>query len=214
MPARLLALFLLTSCAGYRFTQNDNPLSQYGVESLSIPMFYNFSALPEVASPFTRETYKLLNGFSGLKLRSGWRAADAVLIGIIRSPETLESTTVPSNLLDAQGLAKENIGPVRPNFYIPGSINVGLTLQVVVIKRPTTEELQLLQSAVGPKIPAQSKIIFNQLFRLNNSFNREIFDGEAGSVVATQNAGTLRRTEEAMARQAAVEIRDMILYAF
>lgn len=214
MRACLLALFLLSSCAGYRFTQTDNPLAQYGVESLSVPMFYNFSSLPEVASPFTRETYKLLNSFSGLKLRSGWRSADAVMIGIIRSQETVETTAMPSNPRNATEVAEQNVGPARGKFLIPGTTTVGLTLQIVVIKRPTSEELQLLQSELGPRIPPQSKIIFNVTFTVPGAFTREVFDGEAGSVVATQNAGTLRRTEEIMARSAAEQIRDMILYAF
>jgi hypothetical protein len=210
----LLSLFFLTSCAGYRFTQTDNPLSQYGVESLSVPMFYNFSSLPEVSPAMTRETYKILSGFSALKLKSGYQNADAILIGIIRSPESLKLTTRPSSLRDAKNVAPNNVGARRAEFYIPGATEVDLRLQVLVIKHPSEEELRLLQSELGPKIPAQGKILFNETFPLTGSFTREFYDDEPGTVVATQNAGALRRAQDTMALQAAEQIRDMILYAF
>jgi hypothetical protein len=208
------SLIFLVSCAGYRFAQTDNPLSQYGVESLSVPMFYNFSSLPELSPAMTRETYKLLSGFRALRLKSGYKNADAVLIGIIRSPESLKLTTRPTSLRDAKNVAPNNVGESRAEFYIPGATQVDLKLQVLVIKHPSEEELRLLQSELGPKIPAQGKIIFNEIFSLSGSFTREFYDDEPGTVVATQNAGALRRAQETMALQAAEQIRDMILYAF
>ncbi len=206
---------IFTSCAGYRYTQADNPLRQYGIDSLSVPMFYNYSNLPEVSSSFTRETYKLLSGYTGLKLSSGWnKNADAILVGIVRSQERLSETLRSENQRVAQSAAPKAIGEVRPEFYVPGSTNVNLSLQVIVIKKPSDEELSLLQSELGPKIPPQGKIIFNETFSLNETFLREIFDEEATSVVGTQNAGALRRTKDSLAAQAAQQIRDMILYAF
>lgn len=211
----LICLMFMVSCSGFRYGQTSNPFQQYGVDSLSLPMFYNFSSLPEVSSSFTRETYKLLSGFSGLKLKSGWsRSADAVMVGIIRSPERLTETLVPTNLRVAQGVAPDKIGTERPEFYVPGATVVYLSLQVIVIKRPTEDELALLQSDLGQKLPAQGKILFNETFHLTEAFNREYLDKEAVSVVGTQNAGALRRTKETLAMKAAEQIRDMILYAF
>ena len=211
----LFPLILLLGCSGYRFSQTSNPLAQYGVDTLSIPMFYNFSSLPETSSTFTRETYKLLSGFTGLKLRSGWnQSADAILIGIIRSDDSLAQTVKSQSPRVAQSVTPDLLKDSRPEFYVPGSSTVSLELQVIVIKRPTTEELQLLQSDMGPQIPTSAKIIFNERFALASSFTREFFDNEAGVVAATQNAGALRRTKDAMGIQAAELIRDMILYAF
>ncbi len=210
-----ILLFCAVSCSGYRFSQSSNPLSQYGVDSLAIPMFYNFSSQPEVAPAFTRETYRLLSGFSGLRLHSGWsEKADAVMVGIIRSPETVAGTQTPLNPQVAQAKAPNNVGSQRPRFPVPGATRVAMVLQVVVIKRPSSEEMQLLRSDLGPKIVPNAKLIFNETFNLSTSFNREIFDEEAGRVVATQNAGALRRAREGLALQAAQQIRDMILYAF
>jgi hypothetical protein len=178
-------------------------------------MFFNYSSLPEVSSSFTRETYRLLSGFSGLKLRSGWdKNSDAVLIGIIRSQEKLAEVLPAENLRVAQSAAKNSVGTTRPEFYIPGATNVRLNLQIVVVKRPSQEEIEVLRSEIGPKVLPQGKILFNETFSINETFIREVYDDSATSVVGTQNAGALRRTKESMAVKAAHQIRDMILYAF
>lgn len=211
----MIILVLLYSCSGYRFSQQENPLSQYGIQSVSIPMFYNYSNLPELHADFTRETYKLLTGFSGLRLFNGYnKGSDAVLIGILKSPEKLAVTTRTSNLRVAQDKAKNSIGPGRQNFYIPGTTNVSLYLQVIVIKKPTEEELTLLKSGIGEQVKSSSRIIFNELIPVTSQYTREVLDDEGTQVVATQNAGVQRKVLRNLAEQAAINVRDMILYAF
>jgi hypothetical protein len=114
----------------------------------------------------------------------------------------------------AQSAAKNSVGTTRPEFYIPGATNVRLNLQIVVVKRPSQEEIEVLRSEIGPKVLPQGKILFNETFSINETFIREVYDDSATSVVGTQNAGALRRTKESMAVKAAHQIRDMILYAF
>lgn len=212
---RLFLLFTLIGCSGYRFSHQKNPLSQYGIQTLSVPMFYNYSNMAEIQADFTRETYQLLTEFSGLKLKSGYKSStDAVLIGIIRSPEKIADTTRPLNLRLAQGRARNAIGEKRQSFYIPGSSDVSLYLQVIVIKKPTQEELSLLMSNIGDKIRPNSRIIFNELLPLRMQYTREVLDDEGVHVVATQNQGVQRKTLKNMAERAAISIRDMILYAF
>ncbi len=80
-------MLALASCAGYRFQEKNNPFAQYGVKSISVPMFYNHSLFPNISAPMTKEVYQMLSSFSGLKLSSGHEEADAVLVGIITSPE-------------------------------------------------------------------------------------------------------------------------------
>lgn len=210
-----LWLLALVGCSGYRFTQQENPLLQYGIHSLSVPMFYNYSSISEVSAPFTRETYRLLTSFSGLKLRSGYdKNADAVLIGIIKSPEKIFETLRPGSPRDAQQVAKDAIGTKRPQFSTPGATIVTLSLQVIVIKKPTEDELALLKSGIGDQVAVSSKVIFNELIPLNSSFTREIIDGQGVDVIATQNAGVQRKAVQTLSRQAAINVRDMILYAF
>jgi len=212
---RLTLLLLITACSGYRFSQQDNPLSQYGIQSLSVPMFYNYSNVTEVHADFTRETYRLLTGFSGLKLINGYKKnADAVLIGIIKSPEKVAETIRPSNLRVAQEKAREAIGSQRENFYVPGTSDVQLYLQVIVIKKPTEEELALLKSGIGDQIKSTSKVIFNELIPLRIQYTREILDGAGVQVNSTQNIGVQRKILKNLSERAANSIRDMILYAF
>ena len=210
-----MILYLVTGCSGYRFTQQENPLSQYGIQSLSIPMFYNYSNLSGVSGEFTRETYRLLTSYSGLKLISGYSEdSDAVLIGIIKTQERLKDSLRPGSMRVAKGQAPVSVGSDRQNFYIPGSTSINVVLQVIVIKKPTEEEIALLKSGIGDQIEQTSRVIFNVALPLTSQFTREVLDGEGTDVIATQNSGIQRRTVRTLAEQAALSIRDMILYAF
>ncbi|HXH30412.1 MAG TPA: hypothetical protein VNJ01_06345 [Bacteriovoracaceae bacterium] len=212
----LIFLFFFTACSGYRFSQQENPLAAYGIHSLSVPMFYNYSNQPEVSADFTRETYRLLTGFSGLRLKSGYsKDSDAVLIGIIKSPEKMAQTLTPRNPKPAQDTVK---GPFTTNrrqkFSIPYTTDVSMYLQVIVIKKPSEEELTLLRSGIGDKIDGTSSIVFNELIPLRIQYTRELLDNKGVQVLATQNQGVQRKNFKGLAEQAAVSIRDMILYAF
>jgi hypothetical protein len=212
---KFIILLVLAGCSGYRFSQHENPLSQFGIQTLSVPMFYNYSNFSEIHTDFTRETYRLLTGFSGLKLSSGYsKEADAVLIGIIKSPEKVTDSVRASNLRLAQDKAGRAIGNRRQNFYVPGTSDVSLFLHVIVIKRPSEEELALLRSGIGDQVKPTSKVIFNDLIPLRAQYTREILDDNGVQVVGTQNAGVQRKTLRGLAEQAAVNVRDMILYAF
>lgn len=211
----LLLIFLLAGCGGYRFTQQENPLSQYGIQSLSVPMFYNYSNLPDVSADFTRETYALLMGFSGLKLQSGYNPdSDAVLIGIIKSPEKLSLTMKRTGSRVAQRVVPNAMGSQRRNLQVPSATALNLSLQIIVIKKPTEEELALLKSGIGDQVKLTSKVIFNDTIPLTAQYTREILDDAGTQVVATQNAGVQRKTLESLSRSAAIQVRDMILYAF
>jgi hypothetical protein len=212
---KFVVFLVLFGCSGYRFSQQENPLSQYGIQSLSIPMFYNYSNLSEIQGDFTRETYRLLTGFSGLRLYNGYKPdADAILIGILKTPDKMSETIRATNLRLAKDSAKTAIGSKRQNFSIPGVTDIQLFLQVIVIKNPTEEELALLKSGIGDKISSNSKIIFNELIPLRIQFTREVLDSPGVEVVGTQNAGVQRKSLKVLAEQAAVNVRDMILYAF
>jgi hypothetical protein len=211
----LIILLLISGCSGYRFTQQDNPLSQYGIQSLSVPMFYNYSNIADIQTDFTRETYRLLMNFGGLKLVNGYnKNSDAVMIGILKSPEKLAETIRAMSPRVAQNQAKKAIGPKRQNFYVPGISDVQVFLQIIVIKKPTEEELALLKSGIGDQIQSNSKIIFNEHIPLRVQYVREILDEAGVQVVATQNAGVQRKSLKNLAEQAAENVRDMILYAF
>lgn len=211
----LLLLLLIWGCSGYRYGHPDNPLSQYGITSLSVPMFYNYSNLPAVAPEFTQQAYRQLMNFSGVKLTNGYsNSTDAVLLGIIRSPEKMSETLRAGSIRVAKSRASQAIGGKRQDFYIPGSTSIRLYLQVVIIRKPTEEELTLFQSELSPQIPVSSRVILNEVFPVSESFVREVMDRDGVQVVATQNSGIQRKKIKSMAESAAETIRDLILYAF
>ena len=87
-PIFYLILVLLSSCSGYHFNTNNNPLIGYDIRTVAVPMFINRSVLPQLAAPMTKEIILALNDYSGLKVVSGdSENADAVLIGIIESKD-------------------------------------------------------------------------------------------------------------------------------
>lgn len=207
-------LWLLCSCSGYRFSQQENPLAQYGIQSLSVPMFYNYSSLGEVSADFTRETYRMLMNFSALRLHSGYnKNADAVMIAIIKSPDKYADTQTALNPIEAKEKAPDAVG-TREKFSIPSATTLNLSVNVIVIKKPTEEELALLKSGIGDKIKLTSRVIFNDTIPLTSTYTREILVKEGIDVNATQNAGIQRKIVKNLAETAATSIRDMILYAF
>jgi hypothetical protein len=209
-----ILLLLLSSCSGYRFSQQENPLSQYGITSLSVPMFYNYSNLGEVSADFTRETYRMLMNFSGLRLHSGYdKNSDAVMIAIIKSPDKLANTAASSSIVVAKEKVPDAVGS-REKFSIPAATTMSLSINVIVIKKPTEEELALLKSGIGDKIKLTSRVIFNDTIPLNTTYTREILAKDGLDVNSTQNAGIQRKIVKNLAETAATSIRDMILYAF
>ena len=77
-------------------------------------MFYNYSNMPEVHADFTRETYRMLTAFSGLHLHNGYnREDDAIMIGIIKSPEKVADSLRPTALRVAKLKDRNAIGTHR-----------------------------------------------------------------------------------------------------
>ncbi len=178
-------------------------------------MFYNYSNLPDLSADFTRDTYSLLMNFAGLKLESGYNPdSDAVLVGIIKSPEKMTETLKRGSSRVANDIVPTATGDKRQKFSVPGTTIATLYLQIIVIKKPTEEELALLKSGIGDQVKLTSRVIFNEMIPLSAQYTREILDKEGTQVIATQNAGVQRKTLEGMSRQAAISVRDMILYAF
>lgn len=215
MKKFILILFLfISSCADYRYQKLDNPFSQYGIKSLSIPMFYNQSNFENMGPAFTKEIYKMLSGFKGLKIQGGNHNTDATLIGIIDSKDFRRDSRESSGPRSVKNIANSKIGSSRGDFYIPSTNTLMAELRIIVIKRPTQEDIEFLKSNLGKENFISSKIIFRESIPLTSSFTREILLGEGTAVNSTQNRGAERRTIHQMAKSSASTFKDMILYAF
>lgn len=210
-----LGLNLLSGCSGYRFQQKSNPFAQFGIKSLSIPVFYNKSSLPNVSGIFTDEIYQTLTKFNKLRLISGdSRGADAYLIGIITSKDRAVEVESVATVRSAQTAFEGKIDDKkREDFYIPATNNLGLSLRLIVLKHPTEEEIKFYQTSLSEKA-LSSKVIFNETIQLKQSYSFKTLDAQGMEVLGTQNRGQQRATIKAMASSAAISFRDMILYAF
>ncbi|MDA8791907.1 hypothetical protein N9N67_01605 [Bacteriovoracaceae bacterium] len=215
MKYSILFILLLMSCSGYRFKNRNNPLAQYGIRSVSIPTFYNHSSLPSVSTEFTKEFYKVLGEFKKLRVYTGHNEkTDAVLVGVIRSRDSLLETKRVSQYRIAKGVADDDIGDDRPNFKIPAATSLNLQVRVYLIRNPSEEELALLNTEIADSLQLSSKLIFKENISVGAGYTREIFGGESKSINFTQNWGQNRRTVSRLAERAASSFREIILYAF
>lgn len=209
-----LLLSLLSGCAGYRFQSKFNPFAQYGIKSISVPMFYNKSNFADVSGPFTKEIYKTLLEFKNLKLSTTPERADAVLIGIVESRAKRKESIVVRNRKRAEAVfGSDSLGEERQDFIVPSVNQIGLRLRVVVIKHPTPTEIKFFQTQFSKSV-LSSKVIFNETFELSRSYNLKELRDEGIAVLGSQNRGVEKQQIQWMAEGAAQSFKDMILYAF
>lgn len=209
----ILSLFI-SSCSGYRFQKKTNPFSQYGIRSISVPMFYNHSSFNNVSGMFTKEIFSTLTEFKDLRITSGRSASDAVLIGIVESDlKHKESTRTKASKSVKNTYGNEVIGEKREDFFIASVNEIRVSLRIIVIKHPTREEIEFLQTEMGQNA-LNSRIIFNERISIAESYNLKELQGEATKVLGAQNRGLKKATLDNLAKSAAGNFKDMILYAF
>ncbi|MGK0368122.1 MAG: hypothetical protein ACI9QD_001263, partial [Thermoproteota archaeon] len=134
--------------------------------------------------------------------------------GVITSEKTFAKTVKSSEIRIASSVAPNAIGNDRNDFYIPASSKVKLTLKIILLKKPTREELRLFRSKYRNKLFGNKKVIFNETIIVSSSFNREAYDNAGTDVNMTQNLGALSRTIDVLAAKARSSFREMVLYAF
>ena len=105
----ILLILLCSSCAGYRFQDKENPFKQYGIRSLSIPMFFNQSSHSNISGMFTKEIYKMISEFDNLKVYGGGSSGDAVLIGIIESSGKIIESIIPGSPRSVESITDEAV---------------------------------------------------------------------------------------------------------
>ena len=210
---------LMTGCAGYHVTTLSNPLKKkFGIGSISIPTFINQSGIPHVSVPLTKSIVLLLAKYPSLKIYSGEKSeADAILIGVVRSQDRRGDIIQTSRRSYVDGELSSSVGE-RNTFSVPSESVYRLTLQLALIKNPTSAEVDLLKSGIGPHITQGAKIIFNETILLKGRFQREV-----GNTVTSRDSGVVNFTktkhhfEESLVglgNQAAAAFKDTVLNAF
>jgi len=215
----LLSLLILSvSCGGYHFNTNNNPLIGYDIKSIAVPMFINRSNLPELAAPMTKEITLTLNDYDGLRVYNGDNEkADAVLIGIIESKDLIKETLKTTQYLFTDNTMKSSVGNRSP-FYYPIETKYDLTFRVILIKRPSKEEMELLTTDLGKFMSVNPKVVLMDQFDLTSTFSRVVADSStpdsAGKTNFTKNRGVLEKSLQETATRAAQNFKQVILNAF
>lgn len=155
----LLPLFLLFSCAGYQSDERDNPLAQYGIHSLSIPQFVNYSNMNGVAKILTRKFSLLFSKYKGLRLYNGEDSrADAVLVGVVDGPRRVRDTLTATQMrFTTGGGLRRSIGG-RREFAVPSGARYRLMVRISVIKNPTYGDKK--PGAVSPRFVIDENLPF------------------------------------------------------
>lgn len=211
---------ILSSCAGYHFNTNNNPLIGYDIHSVAVPMFINRSVLPDLSGPMTREITLALSDYSGLKVLSGNNEnADAILIGIIDSQDHYNDVvrTTQNLFTGTEQSIKSSIGN-RSDFYYPVETSYALSLRVILIKRPSTEELELVNSDLGALIKTNPKVVLIDTLNLTGTFSRVAGETASNSSVGktnfVKNKGIFEKSLHETALRAAESFKQVVLNAF
>ncbi|MDD4974793.1 MAG: hypothetical protein PHY93_10610 [Bacteriovorax sp.] len=218
-PAILsLVLISLTNCSGYHFNTNNNPLIGYDIKTVAVPMFINRSVLPQLAAPMTKEIILALNNYSGLKVLSGDNEnADAVLIGILESRDHYNEVITTTQTLFTEGDISKSIGNRSP-FYYPVQTTYNFSLRIILIKRPTAEELALFTSDLGRGVLVHPKIVLEDTIVLTGNFARVASPTNtvtaAGEVNFVKNKGIFDKSLQDTCYQAAQTFKQVVLNAF
>jgi hypothetical protein len=222
MKVRFFSFFLmimtLASCAGYHFNTSNNPLIGYDIRSVAVPMFINQSVIPDLAASMTKEITFVLNDYPGLRIYSGNdEKADAVLIGIIQSKNHYNEVVTTTQSLFTDDHVKASVGNRNP-FYYPVRTAYVLNLKVILIKRPTPEEIQLLTTDLGKYFSANPKVVLVDDIPLNGTFSRVVAENKttnsAGSVNFVKNKGIFEKSLQETCLQAAQTFKQVVLNAF
>lgn len=181
-------------------------------------MFINRSALPQLAAPMTKEITLALNDYTGLKVLSGDNEnADAVLIGILESRDHYNEVVTTTQTLFTEGDISKSIGNRSP-FYYPVQTTYNFSLRVILIKRPTAEELALFTSDLGRMIKVHPKIVLEDNIDLSGNFARVASPTStataAGEVNFVKNKGIFDKSLQDTCYQAGQTFKQVVLNAF
>ncbi len=213
-------LFVCMACSGYRVKNRENPLSLYGIKTIAVPMFINQTSLSNISGPMTKEIKSLLMDFTELKVKSSFEPHfEAVLVGIITSEPHRKNVVKAISTKYTSGSLETSIGS-RNKFFIPNQAQIEVQLRLILVKRPSSSEYELMRTSLGQYLKAQpqNNIIFNELLSLSGRYTRIIDDtlsvDHGGIVNFTKNKKAEEVTIRQLSLRAAKDFKEVILNAF
>jgi hypothetical protein len=214
----LLSLTLLTSCAGYHVKHKRNPWKEYGVRHVTIPLFVNKTVFPGLNTVVTRRLAEDLGSFSQLQVSTGENTnADSILIGIIRGEKEYNRALITTERQFLGDEYQTSLGD-RRGIYTPRQQAYSVTVELILIKNPSTFERKLIASDVGKYIRNNPKVIFSRSLGVSQAITRKLWKRDStdlgGVVNSTQNDGVIRRSYQSVAQEISRQFQELILYAF
>ncbi len=213
----IVSVYLLSiSCSGYKVVESKSHFKKYGIESISIPMFYNKSTLPDVSAKFTSSFTQELYSIPDLEIKSpNSKTNDAYLIGVVRSAAN-EGTTLLrgglvariSDLAPTQGRGNDNLLPIT------NVLKLKVDLFLVRRSPDSSSLISKLRSELYPELlSSHPSIVLKKTIPIYTSIIREIYDQDY-VVNSTQNYGILNKVIESEAKKAALSFKQSINYVF
>lgn len=215
----LFILFITSSCAGYHFNTNNNPLIGYDIRSISVPMFVNRTVIPDLSSAVTREIILTLNNYSGLKVYNGNNSkADAILIGVLESKDFYKDTVTTTQKLYTEDTVGGSIGG-RTSFYYPSQTTYHYWMNVYIVKNFSQEELDFIaQNGFTDQLKFNAKVVLYDRIDLSNNFYRVVGEtsgqNSPGKTNFVKNHGIMIKSLEDTAINAASTFKQVVLNAF
>jgi hypothetical protein len=218
----LLALCILSSCSGYRFKNQRNPLVDEGIKSISVPMFINKSSIPNASHIFTKDVVDVLADSTDIRIYMGDnRKADALLIGIIDSPKRYQDLYEKGGTFfidkDENNEQTSSIGD-RSSFFIPRYRKYSLTVRLVLIRHPSDVDKKLINSELLPYLQRSKKIVFNRILEREVSAELSIRGTDLVDSTGITNTSRSRYYFEASLRNTSISVandfRDLVLNVF
>jgi len=211
----IIVILITSSCAGYKPYINNNPFKNYGIKSISIPIFVNKSVLPAISAKVTRSVVKVLFNYKNLKIYSGENyRADAFLIGIIESNDKINNVFKPGGDKFADGDLKKSIGS-RQSFFIPTNSSYSYNVKIYLIKDPSNNIIKLLKSKIPNNVKIKyPKLIFFKEFTATTAFDRQLKEttsvNSAGLVNFTQAQGNFYDSLDQSASSIATQFNNAV----
>ena len=211
-------LLLLNSCAGYNFHYQSNPFLSYGINSISVPAFLNKSLVPNISAIMTEQISGIISKETTIRLYNGNSSkSDATLVGIISS-NTKRNEFFRT---DTTTLIDESFSPELKNrreFYAPSVTSYQVTLNLVLIKNPSAEDMTLINSDFKKYLDNHPRVVFTKSIALTGSFTRVIAPSDSpddgGAVNSTKNREVFNKSVESLAVTAGSSFRETVLNAF
>jgi hypothetical protein len=213
-----ILLFFLSSCAGYNFHYQENPFASHGIKTVAVPAFLNKSLIPNVSALMTERIASVLSQNTTLKVTSGnSKRTDATLVGIISSnTRRNEFYKTQTTTLVNQSFSPELA--TRREFYAPSVTNYKLNLHLVLIKQPTAQDMELLNSDLKKFMKNHPRVVFTKNIELLGSYTRVIAPSDSpdsgGAVNSTKNREVLNKSVESLATSAASSFKETVVNAF